>query len=88
MKSLFAAVLVAFALPVWAGHCNSDHSDKGHDDKSHSAEITSAVTNDMDGYLDVAQETASETTSTEDINSASATESEEKPKSRYSKYYR
>ena len=84
MKSLIAAVLVAFALPVWAGHCNSDHADKDHDDKSHSAEMTSAATTEMDGYLEVAQETAN----TEEASSVSATETEEKPKSRYSKYYR
>ena len=88
MKSLFAAVLLSAALPVWAGHCNSDHGDKdhdvkGHDGKGHSGQMTSApsATTDMDGYLEVAQEATATTESVEEV-------AEEKPKSRYSKYYR
>ena len=86
MKSLFAAVLVTLALPAWAGHCNSDHGEKGHDKESHGGQMTSTSTakTDMDNYLEVAQETPT----TEEAVDAAPAVAEEKPKNRYSKYYR
>lgn len=83
LTALFTAGLSASA---WAGHCNSDHAKQDHDQTTDAKPAMSEGASAMTTELKLDNE--SEISNSEPAQVVEAVEEEQKPKSRYSKYYR